>query len=202
MFLEKAIKLPEINIKKDIFLHTLNQRFSCRKFSLQSLSPTHLSEILWASNGRKKGKGRIIPSAGGVYPLELFVAIGKNSVKNIPEGIYQYNWQENSIVKITEGDVRPEIAKSCFNQNFINDAPISLLISAELHRTTSWYGSRGERYVIMEAGISSQNVALICVHLRLGTVVIGAFDDKKVKAISGIRSNITPLIVMPIGYPA
>lgn len=62
------------------------------------------------------------------------------------------------------------------------------------------YGERGIRYVHMEAGHAAQNVYLQAVSLGLGTVVVGAFDDGKVKELLGAQEE--PLYIMPVGIPA
>ena len=50
----------------------------------------------------------------------------------------------------------------------------------------------------METGHAAQNVYLQAVSLNLGTVVIGSFNDNKLKEIIGI-TNEEPLYVMPVG---
>lgn len=53
----------------------------------------------------------------------------------------------------------------------------------------------------MEAGHAAQNVYLQAVSLQLGTVVLGAFDDKDVKGVLNLSGRETPLYLMPIGKP-
>jgi len=57
--------------------------------------------------------------------------------------------------------------------------------------------TRGKRYVYMEAGHSAQNIYLEAETLNLATVVVGAFDDEKVKKVLKVKS--VPLYIMPIG---
>ena len=73
-----------------------------------------------------------------------------------------------------------------------------IVISAVFERTTKKYGERGIRYVHMESGNVSQNISLEAVSLGLGTVVIGAFNDKAVKSVVGMGAE-EPLLIMPIG---
>lgn len=74
-----------------------------------------------------------------------------------------------------------------------------LILCAVYERTTVKYGQRGIRYVHMEAGHAAQNVCLQeAVSLQLGTVVIGAFDDERVKNVLAMREE-HPLYLMPVG---
>jgi SagB-type dehydrogenase family enzyme len=61
------------------------------------------------------------------------------------------------------------------------------------------YGQRGIRYVHIEVGNASQNIYLQAVSLKLGTVVIGAFDDGKVKKVLNMENAEQPLAIMPVG---
>lgn len=53
------------------------------------------------------------------------------------------------------------------------------------------------RYVHMEVGHMGQNISLQALALKLGTVMIGAFDDEQVKEILGIKEE--PLYIIPVG---
>jgi SagB-type dehydrogenase family enzyme len=66
-------------------------------------------------------------------------------------------------------------------------------------RTKTNYGGRAERYVFMEAGHAAQNVYLQATALRLGTTIVGAFDDDKVHALFDMEPDEAPLSLLPIG---
>jgi SagB-type dehydrogenase family enzyme len=81
----------------------------------------------------------------------------------------------------------------------ISRAPATIAICGIFERTTRKYGERGIRYIFMEAGHAAQNIHLQAVSLNLGTVVIGAFRDDEVKKALGLRSDESPLLLMPVG---
>jgi SagB-type dehydrogenase family enzyme len=74
-----------------------------------------------------------------------------------------------------------------------------VVFAAVYERTTGRYGQRGRRYVHMDAGHAGQNVCLQAEALHLGTVVVGAFDDRRVRAVLGLPEGQEPLSIMPIG---
>lgn len=201
------IKLPDPLLEKEKGLKALlEERFSCRQFKDKILKLEDVATILWVTCGKKydslTGATRTTPSAGATYPLELYIVVGENCVDKLKGGLYHYLIEEHALEFIVEGDRRSRLSSACLGQDFIEQAPISLIITANFKRTTGRYGARGERYVYMEAGHASQNTYLAVTNLGLGTVEVGAFIDDKVKEVLGIGKDYTPLIIMPIGYPA
>ena len=138
-------------------------------------------------------------SAGGTYPLEIYIVIGNNKVKNLEAGIYHYDPFKNSLARISNKDVRLSLTLVSLGQVWLRLAPATVVISAIFERAYKRYSQRSMRYTDMEAGHASQNIYLQAVSLGLGTVAIGAFSDSKVKQVLGIKS--IPLYLMPIGFP-
>ena len=198
------IYLPPPNQKGRIPLEeTIAQRRSIRDYSQEPLSQSQLSQILWSAQGitgTQKNR-RAVPSAGATYPLEIFVACGKNSVEGIADGIYYYNRDNHSLNLHYKGDVRPELARVALDQEVIYEAPVDIVICALYERTAMRYGGRGERYVHMEVGHAGQNIYLQATALGLATVAIGAFRDEQVREVLRLDKQIKPLYIMPVGKP-
>ena len=74
-----------------------------------------------------------------------------------------------------------------------------IALAAVYARTTETYGERGRQYVHMEAGHAAENIYLQAASLNLGTVVVGAFDDSRVKKLLNLPSEGEPLAIMPVG---
>lgn len=199
------IKLNPPRFRKEDLKILLEKRYSCRDFQDKILNLDDVASLVWATYGKKKDSVMqtkfTIPSAGATYPLELYIAVGKNCVETLKEGVYRYLTEEHALEFIIEGDKRGDLSGACLGQNFIEQAPISLVIAAKFHRTTDFYGIRGERYVYMEVGHACQNTYLAVTSLGLATVEVGAFVDESVKKVMGLDKDCVPLSVMPIGYP-
>jgi len=81
----------------------------------------------------------------------------------------------------------------------VERAPVTFMMTAVYDRMTGKYGSRGVRYVDMEAGHAAQNLSLQVVALDLKAVVIGAFHDHEIKQAAGLPADEEPLYLIPVG---
>jgi len=190
------IMLPDPRLKGDYSLEeVLVKRRSIRNFSDKEIEIEKISQLLWAAQGitEKSSGKRTAPSAGALYPMEIFI------VKN--DGAYHYLPQTHQLMKVSSGDLRQKLSAACLFQQSVSGAAVDIVITAIYERTTVKYGERGVRYVDIEAGHVCQNILLTAVSLELGAVPIGAFEDKAVQLLLGLPSNYIPLYVIPVGYP-
>ena len=194
-----VVKLPEPRTRGEISVEeALRARRSVREYRNELITADDISQLLWAAQGITGPRGeRTAPSAGALYPLEVYVLMGR--VVNFPSGIYKYKPQGHELVMIAEGDIRAELSDAALHQPWIKESAAVIVFSAVYARTEKKYGKRASRYVPMEVGHSAQNVYLQAVSLRLGTVFVGAFDDLKVKKLMHMESGEQPLGLMPVG---
>lgn len=194
---EEKVKLPEVRYKSETSVEeALLKRRSVRSYKKEKLKLREVSQILWSAQGiTAQWGGRTCPSAGATYPLEVYLVAGE--VEGLSPGVYQYLPEAHSLKLILNKDVRKELAGAAWGQDYILSAPANIVIAADYKRTTNRYGERGIRYVHNEVGHCGQNIHLQCEALGLGTVVIGAFSDERVKKILNIKEE--PQYIMPIG---
>ncbi len=199
------IELPNPKPTSMTLFEALMQRRSKRSYTSDSLTLEELSALLFAAQGVTKRRGKLLfrtaPSAGALYPIELFIAVKR--VKGLKPGLYHYSVRDHVLEFIREdGKIIDKLYRSALWQRAVKDAAAVMIISAIVNRTRSKYGERGWRYVYMEAGHVSQNIYLMATALQLGTVAIGAFADDEVNSLLGLngRDEIT-LYLQPVGYP-
>jgi len=195
----EIIKLPSPSfISNTSIEQALRQRRSIREYKDEPLTLNELSQLLWAAQGiTAPPKYRSAPSAGALYPLEVYVINGE--MEDLPKGVYRYLPREHGLVKIAAGDRRAALSQAALNQDFVRQAPVVLGITAVFERTTVKYGERGIQYVHMEVGSAAQNVYLQVESLNLGTVFIGAFHDDKVMEVLELEEPEVPLCLLPVG---
>lgn len=176
----------------------LRQRRSVRTYSGAPLTMAEVSQLVWAAQGITHADGlRTAPSAGALYPLTAYLVVG--NVHTLAKGIYEYQPQRHALVRVSEGDKRAELSAAALEQSWMQESAVVIVLSAMYERTTARYGERGIRYVHIEVGHAAQNIQLQAVSLNLGTVVVGAFDDRKVQRIMQMTTREVPLSLMPVG---
>lgn len=194
---EDNIILPKPQLKSNVSIEeAILRRRSRRLYRKEPITLKELSQILWAAQGITGQVGnyklRASPSAGALYPIELYVVL--------PRGVYHYLPEKHKLEKIKDGDLRPDLAKAAFDQWWIEETSCDIVITAVYERTMAKYDQRGKRYAILEAGGVAENIYLQAESLGLGTVSVGAFIDEKVQEVLGIPKNRRPLSIMPLGY--
>jgi SagB-type dehydrogenase family enzyme len=195
----ETLRLPDPQYEGPFSVEsTLLRRRSVRRYMEKPLTLAEISQLLWAAQGVTHDRGyRTAPSAGALYPLEVYVIAG--NVTGLAAGVYRYMADQHALLQTVKGDKRAQLCRAALNQTSIKNAPAVIVFCAVYQRVTIKYGRRGIRYVFMEVGHSAQNVCLQAVSLGLGTVTIGAFADDRVTRIINCRENEDPLYIMPVG---
>ena len=191
------IALPKVKLTGKMSVEqALSRRRSVRRYADRALTLREMSQVLWAAQGATNERGfRTAPSAGALYPLELYVAVGK--VEGLEAGLYRYLPDKHALHLVRMGDIRQRLFEKSLRQESVRKAPAVLVISSVTARTERKYGKRAERYVRMEVGAVCQNVYLQCETLGLGTVAVGAFHDHDIQVVLGEKP--VPELIMPVG---
>lgn len=179
----------------------LQARRSTRDFIPHRLSPGAVGQLLWAAQGISDPTGlRTVPSAGALYPLEVYVVLGPGEGLNA--GIYRYRPRGHALLGIADGDKRAALAEAALGQSWLAAASAIFVLAAAYERTTGKYRERGRRYVHIEAGHAAQSLCLQSLALGLAACEVGAFDDAAVGRLVGLREDEEPVTTVVIGKAA
>jgi len=199
------MQLPQPKIEGTVSVEqAIGQRRTVRAFSPQMLQLDQLSQLLWSAQGLTGGSGykRSAPSAGALYPMDVYAVAGPGSVARIEAGVYRYDPQGHMLSRVAKRDARDEVARACLSQMWMAQAPVNLVVTAEYSRITGKYGNRGLRYAMIEAGHIGQNLFLQAEALGLKAGIVGAYHDERLIEIMNLPRTHEPLLIMPIGYAA
>lgn len=186
----------------------LARRRSIRDFDGAPLPLETLGRLLHASFGvrarrRVEGVGaweRPVPSAGGLYPLELHLFC--REVESLPDGAHHYDARAHALELTRPGRASEALVDLTMGQEMVALANVIFVISAVRGRTMFKYGQRGYRYLFLDAGHLGQNLYLVATALGLGAVGIGGFLDAELGLALGLAEDEDPLYLIAVGQPS
>lgn len=190
--LAKRISLPY----PDDFqgLHTedaIQRRRSVRKYSNQLMTLEELSRLLYNTGGinaeRWGNKLRSAPSAGALYPIEVYLVVHR--VEGLKAGLYHYAVKDHSLELLRVDDLRGEIVSHGLMQEFLGQANLVLVFTAIFQRLRWKYQERSYRYALIEAGHLGQNVYLAATSMGMGACAVGAFLDDNLNTMLGVDGH-------------
>lgn len=169
-----VLPTPQENVNSSIWSAIVNRR-SCRQYSNTGLSIGDLSTLAFYAMGVPQEHRRCLPSAGGLYPLELYV-IALN-VDGLMSGLYHYDPRAHNLSQLVVGDLRPALARTIFIEEAAQTAAAAIVLTGVFGRSKIKYGERAYRFVLMEAGHAMQNICLTGTALGIGVCPVGGFID-------------------------
>jgi len=184
----ETVALPKPNFQGPSFEDVLQNRRSKRNYSTTPMTLAQLSQLLFAAQG-STGKSfdtllRTSPSGGALYPFEIYPIV--HNIEGLEPGIFHYDVRHHQLERLMTGDVRQLVTAAGFQQEMLGEAALVFILTAIFDRSRFKYGERAFRYIYIEAGHISQNIALQATSLGLGSVPIGAFHDEAVNLLLGL----------------
>jgi SagB-type dehydrogenase family enzyme len=138
---------------------------------------------------------RAVPSAGALYPLELYLVAW--NVLTLEPAIYHYNVLDHELELIKHGDYADLARDYSLSNRPAEKASALFLVSAAFRRTAMKYLERGYRFIFLEAGHLAQNLCLTATALKLGVLPIGGFLDDEFNRLLGL-DGVNEAVVYPL----
>jgi SagB-type dehydrogenase family enzyme len=177
-------------------------RRSRRKYAEAAIGVEDLAMLLWSAQGITAQSGthllRTAPSAGALYPLETYLAVER--VEGVAPGLYHFDVRDFHLERLAAGSFSRQVAEAALGQGFVARAAAVFIWSAVLRRTTARYGSRGMRYIWMDAGHACQNLLLAAESLELNACPVAAFVDDELNRLLGLDGQEESAVYLaPVG---
>ena len=173
-------------------------RRSRRGYSSEAISSQELSFLLWStqgisgvvrdSEGQPAYSQRTVPSAGGRYPIETYVAVQR--VAELPPGIYRYIPARHMLLRLRATDeLGKELLAACYNRSFVGDAAAVFIWAAVPYRTEWRYTYLAHRMIAMEAGHIGQALYIAAEATGLGACTLLGYDQAKMDTMIGVDGH-------------
>ena len=188
---QDIVKLPEPDKNVPMTLYqALQQRKSVREYSSKDIDDMKLSQLLWAAVGINRPDGHLTaPTAINAQDITVYVCR--------KDGAYLYMAKDNALQKVSDKDLRKEIASA---QQFAAEAPISLVIVTDNAKFRGGSTNGPTISGAIDAGYVSQNIDLACEALGLVTVPRGTMDKDALKKELKLTESQNPILNHPVGY--
>jgi SagB-type dehydrogenase family enzyme len=127
---------------------------------------------------------RAAPSAGALYPVEIYAAVAETS--KLEQGLYHFSPADLRLRGLRRGDWRGLIARAAAGRPSLLRARAVLALSAIFWRSTWKYRARAYRYCFWDAGTILANLCAAAAAEGLSTELVTAFADPEIEALLGI----------------
>lgn len=161
----------------------INDRESCREFNQKKKIPFSIFSAALSVFAQRNTEGKVkynYSSAGGLYPIDLYVYIKKDRIESVNPGLYYYNPVNNGLIVVEDGEVISSDAHYFTNKSIFNSSAFSLFFVYNAAVTMPRYGGAGYEYGFIDTGIMTALFTQICQYLNLGTCSIGDMNFSKI----------------------
>lgn len=112
------------------------------------------------------------------------------------------NTQPWRFIVVRDRKLREGLVAAAHGQGFLAEAPVVIVVCADLDRARRAYRQRGETlYCLQDTAAAIQNLLLAATAKGLGTCWVGAFDEGKVAELLGLPRELRPVALVPVGRP-
>ena len=111
------------------------------------------------------------------------------------------NIQPWEFVVVRDPETKRGLCKAAGDQDFIEEAPVVIVVCANMLRSSQGYGSRGVNlYCLQDTAAAVQNMLLAAHGMRLATCWVGAFREEEARRVLNIPTGIRPVAIVPVGH--
>jgi len=131
-------------------------------------------------------------SAGGLYPIDIYIYIKKERVESMEEGLYYYNPGENVLHLVhqgNDGSVIPVEVYSPGNRWIFESSAISIYMIYNAEVTMPKYGGLGYFMASIDAGIMMGTLSLWGEYLGIDVWPVGQIDFQRIRPYFRLGKN-------------
>jgi oxazoline/thiazoline dehydrogenase len=187
---ERVIALPRPDLsylaRHDCTLtEALERRRSQRVYGEQPITLQQLGEFLYRTAGARplphhlvdagepERSGRPYPGAGGVFELELYLAV--NQCEQLPAGLYYYHPATHQLGRLVEPDEQLDTLLTSASEGAGGALipQVLIIITARFQRVSWHYQSTAYALILKDVGVLFQTMYLVATAMNLAPCAIG-----------------------------
>ncbi|MEG4943214.1 SagB/ThcOx family dehydrogenase [Microcoleus sp. F4-D5] len=130
---------------------------------------------------------RSAPSAGGLYPAEVYLI--SRGTGQLPAGLYNYQCRTHSLVHFWDSQVWQALQAACFQSPALENTQLAIAITTVFFRSSWRYEDRAYRRIFLDTGHLLSNIELACAINDYRPHLIGGFADEALNQLLYIDSE-------------
>lgn len=163
---------PEVN-----WWQRLSRLLLC-SYGLTAKMPTMMGSPLYL---------RAAPSAGGLYPAEVYLISRGTAL--LPAGLYNYQVRTHSLLHFWDSQVWSSLQAACFWHPALEETKLAIATTAVFFRSAWRYEDRAYRRIFLDTGHLLGNMELACALNDYRPHLIGGFADEAVNQLLYLNSE-------------
>jgi SagB-type dehydrogenase family enzyme len=174
---EDLLNSPPANLQANQWWQRLSRLLLC-SYGLTARLPTMMGNDLYL---------RAAPSAGGLYPAEVYLI--SRGTPLLPPGLYNYQPKTHSLIHFWENEVWQSLQAACFWHPVLGSTQIALMATAIFYRSAWRYQDRAYRRIFLDTGHLLGNIELAAAMNDFRPHLIGGFLDEAVNQLLYLDSQ-------------
>jgi SagB-type dehydrogenase family enzyme len=140
--------------------------------------------VAYGARATRAGSRRPVPSAGALYPLDLYVLPW--SVEGLARVVHHYDPYRHAVAALGDAADDEVAAAVWYEPQLAARAAAAIVLAGVFLRARCKYDQRGYRFTLLEAGHVGQNLALAAAAIGRSTLPYGGFYDRRLDALLGL----------------
>ena len=141
---------------------------------------------------------RAAPSAGGLYPTEIYIAARNQN--GLADGIYHYHSLKSALIPVWQGKFWADLNHYFLNQPQVEASNLIFIFTGIYGRSAWRYKERAYRRILLDTGHAVGNLLEVCRASQLDYSLLGGFQDQGLEELLFLTSKEEfPLLAVAIG---
>ena len=154
----------------------IEERRSVRDFDRETKIPLQVFADMLSVWKQKRAGDQVYynyASAGGLYPIDVFVYVKENRIEGLSQGLYYYSPRENALFVVDSNAVINESAHFFPTKGVAGASAFSIYLIYNAEASMPKYGGRGMMYALLDAGVMVSTLNHVAEMQGIGLCSIG-----------------------------